>query len=63
MILSLTQLIEGAKLGEGGAMLCGTLAAIGGVRPATQFKMAMHDPVTDQSIKAEYTTKNLSIIS
>lgn len=63
MILPLTQLIEGAKLGEGGAMLCGTLSAIGGVRPAARFKMAMHDPVTGQSIKAEYTTENLSIIS
>ncbi|MDN3720179.1 DUF2848 family protein [Roseibium salinum] len=25
-------------------MLCGTLPAIGGVRPASQFKMALTDP-------------------
>lgn len=63
MILPLTELIQGAELQDGGAMLCGTLAAIGGVRPAKQFKMAMHDPVTGQSIEAEYTTENLPVIS
>lgn len=63
MILPLTQLLEESEMKDGGAMLCGTLAAIGGVRPAKQFKMAMHDPVTGKSIEAEYTTENLPVIS
>jgi hypothetical protein len=44
-------------------MLCGTLPAIGGVRPAAQFKMAMHDPVTGETIEAQYTTQTLPVVS
>ncbi|RVU86088.1 DUF2848 domain-containing protein [Leucothrix sargassi] len=63
MILPLEELIQGSELDEGGAMLCGTLAAIDGVRPAAQFKMSMHDPVTQRTIEAEYTTYNLPVVS
>jgi biotin operon repressor len=63
MILPLSELLAGSGLAEGGAMLCGTLPAIGGVRPAAQFKMAMHDPVTGETIEAQYTTQTLPVVS
>ena len=63
MILPLTELLDGSDLAENGAMLCGTLPAIDGVRPAAQFKMSMHDPVTGETITAEYKTNTLSVVS
>jgi hypothetical protein len=63
MLLPLAELLADSGLKEGGAMLCGTLPAIGGVRPAAQFRMAMHDPVTGESIKAEYTTQTLPVVA
>ncbi|PWQ95958.1 DUF2848 domain-containing protein [Leucothrix arctica] len=63
MILPLTELLSGSGLAEGGAMLCGTLPAIDGVRPAAQFKMALHDPITDKTITAEYTTTTLPVVA
>jgi len=62
-ILPLEQLIAGAPLSEGAAMLCGTLPAIGGVRPASAFRMSLTDPVRGQSIDWSYRTANLRIIS
>jgi uncharacterized protein DUF2848 len=62
-ILPLQDLISGAGLEEGTAMLCGTLPAIGGVRPATEFKMALTDPVLGQSIEWSYKASALEIIS
>ena len=37
MILPLDQLLEACELTENSALLCGTLAAIGGVRPAEKI--------------------------
>lgn len=62
-ILPLAQLMAGAPLSEGTAMLCGTLPAIGGVRPAPAFKMSLSDPVRGQSIDWSYRTATLRIIS
>ena len=62
-ILPLQRLIDGAGLANGTAMLCGTLPAIGGVRPAASFKMALTDPVRDRSIEWGYKTSSLEIIS
>lgn len=62
-ILPLEQLMSGAPLAEGTAMLCGTLPAIGGVRPAPAFKMSLTDPVRGQSIDWSYRTATLRIIS
>ncbi len=42
-ILPLSGLIAAADLQPGDAMLCGTLPAIGGVRPATSYRMSLTD--------------------
>lgn len=62
-ILPLEQLMQGAPLTDGTAMLCGTLPAIGGVRPAPGFRMSLSDPVRGQSIDWSYRTATLRIIS
>ncbi|WP_421983759.1 DUF2848 domain-containing protein [Roseibium sp.] len=62
-ILPLEQLMQGAPLTDGTAMLCGTLPAIGGVRPAPDFRMSLSDPVRGQSIDWSYRTATLRIIS
>ncbi|WP_434051226.1 MAG: DUF2848 domain-containing protein [Roseibium sp.] len=62
-ILPLEQLMAGAPLIDGTAMLCGTLPAIGGVRPAPAFRMSLSDPVRGQSIDWSYRTATLRIIS
>lgn len=62
-ILPLRQLITGAELVDGSAMLCGTLPAIGGVRPASDFRMSLIDPERDQAIDWRYRSSNLQIIS
>ncbi|WP_346913834.1 DUF2848 domain-containing protein [uncultured Roseibium sp.] len=62
-ILPLTELMAGISLEEGTAMLCGTLPAIGGVRPSAEFKMSLMDPVTAKSIEWGYSYRVLSVIS
>lgn len=67
-ILPLSQLIEGSGLDRlaasgGAAMMCGTLGAKGGVRPATRFRMRMTDPATELRIAHEYATKVLSEVA
>lgn len=42
-------------------MLCGTLAAIGGIRPATRFDFAIEDPVLGRSIAHGYDVDVLPI--
>lgn len=62
-ILPLGQLIDGAGLGPGGALLCGTLGAIGGVRPAPRFRMRLADPATGREIVHEYAIHDLPVIA
>lgn len=38
----------------GAAMFCGTLAAKGGIRPATVFRMELEDPVLKRKLQHEY---------
>ena len=45
------------------AMFCGTLAAIGGVRPSTRFEMTLHDPVHDRSLYHEYTIRTVPVVA
>jgi hypothetical protein len=49
-------------LATGAAMLCGTLSAIGGIRPAPAFRMELHDPVLGRSIAHEYHVTALPIV-
>jgi hypothetical protein len=62
-ILPLGVLAKRAKLGEGEAMLCGTLAAIGGVRPARAYRMSLSDPVYGRVIRLEYRVRTLSVVA
>jgi hypothetical protein len=41
-------------LAPGAAMFCGTLAAKGGIRPATVFRMELEDPVLKRALRHEY---------
>jgi Protein of unknown function (DUF2848) len=45
----------------GTAMLCGTLPAIGGVRPSRVFEMTLTDPVLKRSIGHRYETVTLPV--
>lgn len=62
-LLPLTELLQRHPLADGEAMLCGTLSAIGGVRPAARFRMALHDPANGATIDAAYRTACLDVIS
>ncbi len=62
-ILPLPRLIEAAGLPDRSAMLCGTFAAIGGVRPSDRFRSEMFDPVTGRKIAFEYQSKALPVVS
>ncbi|GAA3598370.1 hypothetical protein BIY27_02595 [Gibbsiella quercinecans] len=48
---------------EGFAMSCGTLSAIGGIRPSSEFRMALHDPVLNRTLEHTYITASLPVIS
>ena len=47
-------------LAPGTLMFCGTLAVIGGIRPATRFEAALIDPVRDRALKLAYDIKFLN---
>lgn len=51
----LIQGYSGATLADGTGMTCGTVAVIGGIRPATVFEMELHDPVRQRTIRHRYT--------
>ena len=62
-ILPLADLMAKAGgLPENTAMICGTLPAIGGVRPAAKFRMAIIDPVLKREIEWTYAINALPII-
>lgn len=62
-IRPLTELMASAGMEDGTAMLCGTLGAIGGVRPAAKFKAILGDPETGRDITFGYTAHALPDIS
>jgi len=62
VIRPLTELIEKAELPENSAMLCGTFAAIGGVRNTPKFRMSLHDPVLNRTIETQYQTVELPAV-
>lgn len=67
LIRPLAALEAACPLPEGGAMLCGTLGAIGGVRPAARFRMALRDEVAGceagREIVAEYSVVPLPVVA
>lgn len=62
-IRPLAELISGSGLQNNTAMLCGTLAAIGGVRPAAEYKMELDDPIRKRTISLNYRVANLPILA
>lgn len=64
-IRPLTDLIAAApqRLAPGAAMLCGTLPAIGGVRPAAQFRARLSDPASGRSLTLAYRAEALPVIA
>ncbi len=56
--------LDGASLLPSGmAMYCGTLAAIGGIRPARHFRMELEDPVLDRRIGHAYDIHTLPVVT
>jgi len=52
----------GANFVTGTIMFCGTLAAIGGIRPATQFTALLEDPVLGREMTCEYDVDVLPVV-
>ena len=61
-ILPLQILISGSGMGDNSAMLCGTLGAIGGVRPSHAYKMELEDPNLNRRITLEYSVRKLPTV-
>ena len=61
-ILPIRTLLERADLGDGAGMLCGTLPAIGGVRPAARYEMTLGDGEGRQ-IGLTYGVRVLDVVS
>ena len=61
-IRPLSELLERSGLQEGGAMLCGTLGAIGGVRPASRYRMELVDEKLGRALELAYDVKTLPIV-
>jgi len=50
-------------LKDGAAMFCGTVGAIGGIRPASRFEMEIEDPVLGRRIAHGYDVIALPVVS
>ncbi|WP_367352101.1 DUF2848 domain-containing protein [Achromobacter animicus] len=53
----------GAVLPEGAGMTCGTVAAIGGIRPAADFTMELHDPRLNRTLRHRYHVESLPVVA
>jgi hypothetical protein len=60
-IRPLGELLAAAPLAEGQVMLCGTLPAIGGVRPGGAWRMELRDPAAERSLTLEYAVIPLPV--
>jgi hypothetical protein len=52
-----------AALPEHTGMLCGTVGAIGGIRAATVFTMALEDPVLKRTLRHTYRVHQLPVVA
>ncbi len=50
-------------LTEGCGMTCGTVGAIGGIRPATAFTMELFDPRRGRSLRHTYNSEILAVVA
>ncbi len=55
--------VPGLSLPAGHAMFGGTVAAIGGIRPASRFTMELHDPVLGRVIRHSYAISTLPVVA
>jgi hypothetical protein len=68
-IRPLAELVDASPFGRAGRleagtlMMCGTLGAKEGVRPARHFRMALRDPATGRTITHEYEATPLPVIA
>jgi hypothetical protein len=53
----------GSRLKPDSVMYCGTLAAIGGIRPASRFELELEDPVLGRTLRHAYDINPLPVIS
>lgn len=52
------------RLSAGSLMLCGTFPVVsGGVRPAAQYRMEMHDPVLGRTLDFAYRVETLPLVA
>lgn len=59
----LDALARDAGLAPGGAMLCGTVPAIGAIRPASAWRMELEDPVRERSLALSYSVTTLPVVA
>lgn len=52
-----------APFAEGAAMFCGTVPAIGGIRPSTRFEIELEDPVKGRKLSHAYDLEILPVIA
>lgn len=67
-LLPLETLVAGweasfAPFAEGTAMFCGTVPAIGGIRPSSRFEIILDDPVLKRSLRHTYDLDVLPVIA
>ena len=53
----------GATLPDGTGMTCGTMGAIGGIRPSAVFEMELFDPRRNRSLRHRYVTESLPVVA
>lgn len=63
-MLSPTNLLDrwGAPFPDGSIMFCGTLAAVGGIRPSARFRFELEDPVLARRLSHEYESIVLPVV-
>ena len=44
-------------------IICGTVAAIGGIRPAPGLEMELHDPRNNRAIRHQYHCELLPVVA
>lgn len=54
---------EDTPLPVGTAIFCGTMPAIGGIRPSSRFEMALEDPVLGRTLEHGVEIKTLPVIA
>ncbi|MGY6269177.1 DUF2848 domain-containing protein [Achromobacter denitrificans] len=52
-----------AVLPQGAGMTCGTVGAIGGIRPSVDFTMELHDPRRQRSLRHRYHVETLPVVA